>query len=648
MDHVIVAQKLEAERANVQRTLNSVKFRLDRLIESYSHMSRSLAVAQAFETDSDFQTLAQLLRNNNPGVVNIARSQNFVITDVHPIEPNRAALGYDYRDDAKQLESVQKAIDTQETVIVGPIELFQGGRGLLLRNAQPGPGNIVGNIVLDFDWLLKEAGMNAEPNVFMSSARIKNDENNALLFGSPSVWATDPVLTEVLLGDVVLELAKMPTNGWKIDKSHRFVLIMTTTLIVVIALFGVNYARRLIIERAQARRQLMNAIDSIHDGFVIFDRNDRLVMCNDKFRELFRASREKIVPGVSFEAILRDGVERGQYPEANGCEEEWIAERLALHANPTGQTEVELANGSWIKASESKTSDGSTVGIRTDITELKRALHAAEQAITAKTEFINNMNHELRAPLSVVLGYIAFLKNVALYPQYQTLRRELGNDADLTKLLDDFTDVVVGQAAKSEASGKHLLGLINSVLDWAKLNSESVVLNTETVELDKLLNSLADEFGVAADEKGLQLRVEADPVSIHGDPMRLRQIFVNLLNNAIKFTDSGFINISVLNGTTSVKVVVEDSGQGIPEDQLGLVFDRFKQVAGKQQQGQSGTGLGLAITKNLVELHGGQISVSSTLGQGSKFEVILMVDFTLSNERAAVTSGNDNTGELGS
>lgn len=634
MDRAIVGQKLEAERVAVQRSLNLTKFRLERLIESYSHMSRSLAVAQRLETEEEFQTLAQVLRDNNPSIINIARSRDFIITDVHPIEPNRELLGYDYRDKPQQLASVQRALESKKTVIVGPITLLQGGLGLMLRNAQPGEDNVVGNIVLDFDLLLIEAGMESEPHLFKSSARIEDeDAGTRVVFGAETVWSEEPVLSEIELGDVRLGLAKVPAVGWKTDTAHRPVLILTTAVLVMIALYGVNYARRLIMERAKARRQLVDAIESIPDGFVIFDRQDRLVLCNQKYRDFFKASSNVIVPGTTFETILRDEVAQGQYPEAKGREEEWIAKRLQLHANPNAQSEIALADGSWLKVSESQSSNGNTVGIRTDVTELKKALRTAEEAVSSKSEFINNMNHELRAPLTVILGYIAFLRKVELFPQYQALRDAIGSDHNLVRLLDEFTGIIVQHATRSEASGNHLLELVNSVLDWAKLGSGNVELNIETVQLDKLLTELGEELSPAAEEKELMLEIQAAPVSIEGDPLRLRQIFVNLLNNAIKFTDKGFVAVSVIQTAAEVRVSVKDSGPGIPDDQLNLIFDRFAQ-AGTNRKGQMGTGLGLAITKDLVQLHGGQISVSSTYGEGSMF----LVTF----EKDALSSRNSN------
>lgn len=628
LDRAIVSQKLESERAAVQRSLNSTKLRLEGLLDSYGHMSRSFAVAQSFEAESGFQSLARLLRDNNPSVINLARSRDFVITNVHPIEHNQDLLGYDYRTNPEQMQSVQAALDSGDTVVVGPVHLVQGGLGFLLRTAQPGLENIVSSIVLDFEKILTESGMEAEPQVYMSSARIKGvpGTDEEILFGMSEVWDNDPVITEVILGQTTLELAKIPSGGWQVDRSHHFILFLTIAILAGTGVFGVNYARRLILERAEARRRLLDAIESITDGFVIFDEQDRLLMCNDRFRKTFSASSDVISPGAPFQAILVDGVNKGLYEDAKGREEEWLADRMRLHNNPNGPSEIKLSNGSWIKVSDAKTRDGDTVSIQTDITELKTALQTAEDAVRSKTEFINNMNHELRAPLSVILGYIAFLRRLELYPQYTALRSAIGDDHKLEALLNEFCTVIVDQATKSENSGKHLLDLINSVLDWAKLSSGTVTLRLETVELDQLLVNLGEEFRSSAEGRGIRLEVVAAPLSIEVDPLRIRQVFTNLITNAIKFTDNGFVRVTLSTDARSVLVTVEDTGRGISEEERHWIFERFAQVDNSRPGSSGGTGLGLAITRNLVELHGGQISLTSTLGEGSKFQVNLPID----------------------
>ncbi|WP_218961169.1 ATP-binding protein [Ruegeria sediminis] len=628
MDRTILAQNLVTQRASVQRSLNFVKFRIEQRLEAYSHMSSNLAAALSFEAPTDkakFQTLARLLRDNNPSVINLARARNFVVTDVHPIEANQAVLGHDYRKNPGQMHTVQKALDSDGTVVIGPIDLIQGGLGLLLRTAQPGPEKIVDTIVLDFHVFLEEAGMTSNSNAFVASARLKSatDADGQVVFGSDTVWDADPAVATVRLGDRDIEIAMIPARGWRSDPLHRPILGLITVILISVAFFGVNYARRLIIERADAKRRLLNAIESIDDGFVIFDKDDRLVMCNEKYRKVFEASRDFIVPGVSFETIIREGIKQGQYPEAEGREEEWIAERLRLHADPHGQTEMLMPDGSWIKVAESKTEDGSTVGIRTDITELKTAVQTAENAIRAKTDFVNNMSHELRTPLSVVLGYVAFLKKVEIYPQCASLKAAIGNREDLQQQLDEFVNVIVQQASKSEKSGKHLLNLINSVLDWAKLSSDNVVLKREPVDLGELLDGLSDEFKSHAAEKGILFDVEVDPVMIQADGLRLKQVFMNIIGNAIKFTDQGYVKVSVDVDDNDVTILVEDSGKGIPDNQLNSIFERFIQVDSSTRREHRGTGLGLAIAKNLVEMHGGGISVTSRLGEGSLFRVVL-------------------------
>ncbi len=236
--------------------------------------------------------------------------------------------------------------------------------------------------------------------------------------------------------------------------------------------------------------------------------------------------------------------------------------------------------------------------------QLAEAKARAEAANRAKSTFLANMSHELRTPLNAVLGFSRLLKN----------------DPDVTPQQQETLDVIV-------RSGEHLLNLINNVLDMAKIESGRVALKESEVDLNQFLHEMQSLMGVGAVEKGLRFALECDPdlpKFVAVDAGKLRQVLLNLLGNAIKYTDSGGVKLRArlasIHGTEEAKVrfEVEDSGPGIAQEDCERIFFPFVQL-GDQAPAQAGTGLGLAICKQYVELMGGQIGMTSKPGKGSVF-----------------------------
>jgi signal transduction histidine kinase len=234
--------------------------------------------------------------------------------------------------------------------------------------------------------------------------------------------------------------------------------------------------------------------------------------------------------------------------------------------------------------------------VRQRTEQLAEAKARAEAANRAKGTFLANMSHELRTPLNAVLGFSRLLKR----------------GPDVTPHQQETLDVIV-------RSGEHLLNLINNVLDMAKIESGRVALKESEVDLNQLLHEMQSLMGVGAVEKGLRFALERDPdlprfVAV--DAGKLRQVLLNLLGNAIKYTDSGGVKLrsrlASIHGAEKAKVrfEVEDSGPGISQEDCKRIFFPFVQL-GDQAPAQAGTGLGLAICKQYVELMGGQIGVAS-------------------------------------
>jgi signal transduction histidine kinase/DNA-binding response OmpR family regulator len=356
------------------------------------------------------------------------------------------------------------------------------------------------------------------------------------------------------------------------------------------------------------------AIEALPDGFVLFDREDRLLTCNRHYRAFYPESAPAMVPGAQFETILRHGLAHGQFPDAQGREEEWVAERLRQHRASQAMIEQELPDGRWLRAIEQETPDGGRVGLRVDITELKRqqadleaARLQAEAANRAKSAFLANMSHEIRTPMNGVIGMA-----------------ELLCDTDLTEEQRLFAETI-------KSSGEALLVIINDILDYSKIEADRLTLHPEAFDLERMIHEVAMLVQSPARAKGIDLLVDFDlflPTRFVGDPGRVRQVLINLVGNAVKFTDSGHVLIRVVGlavegeaggGRMQVHVTVEDTGIGIAAEDLAHLFEEFSQVDSRQARKFEGTGLGLAIARRLVDRMGGEVWVESEPGRGSCF-----------------------------
>lgn len=238
------------------------------------------------------------------------------------------------------------------------------------------------------------------------------------------------------------------------------------------------------------------------------------------------------------------------------------------------------------------------------IDELKVKNVELERANKIKSEFLAVMSHELRTPLTAVIGFSELLLEGVL--------GEMNSDQK-----DSMREVL--------KNGEHLLGLINSILDFAKAEAGKMELNLDSLNLEDLLNDIKSSVASLLEKKSLIIQIEIQnnlPI-MHADLRKLRQIMLNLISNAIKFTpEGGKIILRANHDTSNFVIEVEDSGIGIAENNIEHIFDLFHQVDSSYTRKYQGTGLGLALTRQFVELHGGKISVRSTLDQGSVFTII--------------------------
>jgi len=365
---------------------------------------------------------------------------------------------------------------------------------------------------------------------------------------------------------------------------------------------------RLTAERERERQTLSAAIATISDGFVLYDNDDRIVVCNDRVREIYPDIADMFRPGMSFREMLDIVVARHLMPK------EWIADRLRQHAEPHSVVEYRYQGDRWVRISERKTQDGGTVAVYTDITELKhrqieleQAREQAEQASRTKSQFLASMSHELRTPLNAIIGYSEILQE------------------DVTDL---GRDNLVSDLKKIEDAGRHLLRLINDILDLSKVEAGRMDVFIEDVEIVPLLEEVRAIIVPLADNNSnvTEFRMAENLGIMRTDRTKLKQSLLNILSNASKFTENGRLTLVADRFESSrptVRFAISDTGIGMTEEQLGRLFEAFSQADASTTKKYGGTGLGLAITRHFCQLLGGDVTVSSRLGEGSTFTITL-------------------------
>lgn len=639
LERITLASERAHSEGEIVALADALHASIQRELISYDLVAVAVSGAIASRPDmtaEEYEAIVAPLVAGNPAIINVGAAPDLVLTMVYPVQGNESVLGLDYRDVPDQLVSVQRALETGLPVTVVPIPLFQGVDGLINRSPVfLGDGSVWGvvSVVVNLETMLARAGLAQHDQRALVAVRNTNHfgPRGQNLLGDPSVWSGDPVTRSIELRNGAWELGVAPAAGWPVTSSRVTAIWLGTAAVafgafsVIVAFHSASLRRRL------AEKQLETAIDAIDDGFALYDPDDRLVFANSKYLEYYDASRDLLVPGATFEDIIREGVARGQYSDAAGREEAFIEERLAAHRDPPGAFEQHLGDGRWLKISEHKTPDGSTVGFRVDITELKRAREQAEVANEAKTNFLNVMSHELRTPLSSVIGYAKFIEHAEVLPAYRAVTKEIDRvnqeapdlAPDLAPTFGRLVAELVGFAGRIGESGRHLLQLVEDVLDRTRVESGEISIDRGSVSLPELIGFVVDQVSARAQQKGLELTWRSDEIELVGDVLRLRQALLNVVENAVKFTDAGRIDIWTRNRGHEADIYVRDTGVGVPDNAREIIFERFEQLDNSVTRKREGTGLGLAIAREIVELHAGRVRVESGDGEGSTFVITL-------------------------
>ncbi|MCK0140373.1 ATP-binding protein [Aliiroseovarius sp. F47248L] len=408
------------------------------------------------------------------------------------------------------------------------------------------------------------------------------------------------------------------TNANRVLSQHALSLSdeIIETRVAVEEIKGENSQVRADLEKANeevviAKRRLWDSLETIEDGFAVFDQSDRMIAANSAYLEPFDGL-SCVVPGIPYTEILHIATDEGIVDIGDMRPLAWRDMMLARWRAPSRDPVVlRLWDGTHIKMVDRRSRDGDMVSLGLNITEtikyqaeLRDARHRAEAANRAKSTFLANMSHEIRTPMNGVVSMA-----------------EIMAEGDLDDEQRLYVDTI-------RQSGEALLTIINDVLDYSKIEAAKLTLQLEEFDLERVILDVVTLLQPAVQEKGIRLIVDFDlfmPSKFVGDVVRIRQILTNLIGNAVKFTSEGHVLVRAVglplsdSETQQVHVTVEDSGIGIPEDMQGHIFGEFNQVDTERNRKFEGTGLGLAITSQLVELMGGEIWVDSQEGVGSCF-----------------------------
>jgi len=391
----------------------------------------------------------------------------------------------------------------------------------------------------------------------------------------------------------------------------------------------------------EAELRLKDAIENISEAFVLWDADNRLVMCNSKYQQFHNLPASVCIPRTSYDDVAR------------AAKEPVVRQRVPVDGASEGEGktfEVQLGDGRWLQINERRTKDGGFVSVGTDITALKRHEERlldserelmntvrdlqksrvtleqqsqrladlaekysrektrAEAANRSKSEFLANMSHELRTPLNAIIGFS------------EVMEQEFFGPIGTGKYIDYARDI--------HRSGQYLLDVISDILDMSKIEAGRMQLDIERCNALSVVEDTLRILGPKAHEGGVHVDIDVDAeLNAVIDKRAMKQVLINLIANAIKFTpEGGTVGVSAHRKNGELTIAISDTGIGIPPEHIDKLGRAFEQVENQFTKTRNGSGLGLAISRSLVELHGGSLTIASELHKGTT--VTLMIPQT--------------------
>ncbi|WP_143870637.1 response regulator [Catenovulum sediminis] len=619
-------QRLAAQKKELTESVSVYRAQLEQALArdlSVTSAVRSYIAVNPDLTQAEFALYVEQLLSGSNQIKNLGAAKDLVINLIYPFKGNEAALGLDFRKNKAQKDAALLAVNTKNIVIAGPLNLVQGGVGLIAREPvfRADSGDLWGlvSVVIDVDLLLGNAGISNNA-LFDIALRGKNSTGEAgdVFYGQAELFSQteDAVTLNVRLPYGSWLLAAKPIKGWLPAKYEPYHLWTTATVFVLcftlLTLYRIAQHRKSQFQRqiARSERRFRTLFEQNQVVMLLIDKvNGDIIAANSGAKAFYGYSDQDFVQ-QSIQCLSVDThFDVQQLSPVNGASHDNMLQSqkvTAKHMLANGENRVVELFPTQIELQDK---DILFVVIH-DVTKqleneehLRDAKHKAELASQSKSRFLANMSHEIRTPMNGIIGLA-----------------ELVMDTELSAQQHQYL-------SKLRLSAGNLLHIINDVLDYSKVEAGKLELQPVDFSFFELMSGLSAAVSHLAYQKRVLLLFdvgENNLPQVRGDKLRLHQVLLNLLSNAIKFTEDGKVKLSICAEPLDPEQIqvsfnVSDTGIGIDSRHQQSLFQPFSQADESSTRKYGGTGLGLAISQDLAKLMGAEIQLESEVGKGSSF-----------------------------